>query len=628
MAGLIAYSFSLTGALFFDDRQNLVNNGLLQIDGSRFDDWRVAALSSGAGITRRPVAMLTFAINHAVFGDISPAHLKAVNLLIHIAISLLVYAFATSVLASPALNELDIGDRRLWSVVAAAIWFLHPLQVSTVLYAVQRMAQLSTLFVVAGLLVFTRYRLRWALQGASSGEVASAVLWIAMLWLLAIFSKENGVLLPWLIVVTEVSLFQGIWRKQTSLGLLRVGWFALFLPLMGLGLVLALSPDIVVGGYSYREFSLEERLLTQARILWQYLSWLLLPDIRAMGFQHDDVVLSKSLLNPITTLLAVFSWVALLWASWRYRHAYPLVFFAVLFYLVAHSLESSMFPLEMVYEHRNYLPSVAVVVFVAAVFGLMTRQISVLRPEFLVIGVLSVLAILLGLRTYAWSDELLRSRVNVENHPMSPRAHFFYANATFQQYRDGEKLGYSLEEQKKLAVRSHYHFERMYDIDSTSLTAVVMLHQLESELFSQMPGRPDRLKTLSDLLELKRLQSSDYSALGSLVQYYSRDLGRNGRRRFGLMLEDLVELFPNNAEFLVLKYEFYAADTEISPIDRLAILEQVAVANPHRMQVYAYMIAENRKLGDWAGIHKATLRWMEADQSRRHLRALRQVFNR
>ena len=118
------------------------------------------------------------------------------------------------------------SEVRWLALLTSALWLLHPLHVSTVLYAVQRMAQLSTLFTLAGLYVFARYRSRWAVAGASPGDVLACLLWLFLFTLLAAFSKENGVLLPWLVVVCEMFVYRGQWAGAVRLPLTEFssGW--------------------------------------------------------------------------------------------------------------------------------------------------------------------------------------------------------------------------------------------------------------------------------------------------------------------------------------------------------------------------------------------------------------------
>ncbi|RLA40333.1 MAG: hypothetical protein DRR06_17595, partial [Gammaproteobacteria bacterium] len=308
---ICAYSLGLTAPLFFDDVPNLTANHFLQIDGKDFDDWRVAVLSSDSGLLHRPVAMFTFAVNFVAARDFSPASLKVVNLVIHLLIAVFIYFFCRAVLRTPALKDLRLGAHqcRVVAIIAASIWLLHPLHVSTVLYAIQRMAQLSTLFIIAGLLLFVRYRLRWAESGASIGELVAAGLWLVLLGALAVLSKENGALLPWLVAVVEVTLFRGIWCGSPSRRLVWLGWGFLALPIVLITVVFLVSPETISGRFAGREFSLEERLLTQGRVLWRYLGWILLPNIIDMGFFHDDIPLSRDLWTLYTTALSLLAWV-------------------------------------------------------------------------------------------------------------------------------------------------------------------------------------------------------------------------------------------------------------------------------------------------------------------------------
>jgi len=204
LAALLVYLPGLSGPLFFDDKPALTANELVKIDGGAFDEWRAAAFSSHSGLLRRPIAMLTFAANHALAGGFSPAALKAANLAIHFASAGLLYAFSLLLLRALGLGRTP-AVQQLTALTAAGIWLLHPLHVSTVLYTVQRMAQLSTFFVLAGLLLFTRYRRRWAEVGATAGEVLAAALWLLLLTALAALSKENGILLLWLVALAQCS---------------------------------------------------------------------------------------------------------------------------------------------------------------------------------------------------------------------------------------------------------------------------------------------------------------------------------------------------------------------------------------------------------------------------------------
>jgi protein O-mannosyl-transferase len=628
LACVLAYALALNGPLFFDDVPNLTENPRVQIDGMVFDDWRVAALSSHTRNSIRPVAMLTFAVNHAVEGAFSPLGLKAVNLAVHLTIGALLYFFAQAVLSTPALRPhgLTAFDRSAVALIAVSLWLLHPIHVSTVLYAVQRMAQLSALFTLAGLLVFIRYRQRWAQEGARTGELIAAFLWLVLLGLFAVLSKENGALLPWLVAVTEVTLFRGLWRGQTNVSLQRFGYLLILLPLVLIIGVASLAPELLPGSYAGREFTLQERLLTQSRALWQYLSWLLLPNVLDMGFFHDDIPLSRGLMSPFTTGLSILAWLTVIFGCLLGHRRYPLAAFALLFYLVAHSLESSVLPLEMVFEHRNYLPSIGLAILVAVGIVRGAARVQGLRLRALVGAVLVVLLALLVVRTNAWRDELTLAEFEVINHPQSARANFQYANALFKRLKQSQTLGLDEQEKMALAVTSRRHFERMHTINEREFAALVALYQLDTQFFPGLAEQNDWLGTMEELARTRRLQSSDRTALAALGKYSLTPPGAAGRDRVANMLDQLGERFPKNIDIFGIRYELAAGGGAEGKAAFHADLLRMAQLNPQSQQAAAY-VAEYHGTDDLGATYQALLDWMQRDPYRRELPVIRGIFD-
>ena len=425
----LLYAANAGDDFLFDDTPALSGNELVQISGERFDEWRTAAFSSSAGPLSRPLTMVTFALQHALEGGFSARSLKLGNIVIHLAIAgLLFLLFRALVAALVAQGKLRC-DPGWVAALAMGFWLLHPLHVSTVLYAVQRMAQLSTLFTVLGLLLFVRWRSRWAERGASPQEVVAAALWLLLVTVFAVLSKENGALLLWLVPAVEVAVYRGRWAGQQRSPLAAAGWVLLLLPLVAIALIFWFAPETFLGGYTQRNFTLEERLLTQGRVLSQYVSWIVWPNILSMGFQHDDLALSTGWLQPVSTLLAVAGWVTVLVvAVWR-RERWPLLLLAVLVYLVGHSMESSFLALEMVYEHRNYLPSIGICLLLGVGFASVLDRLPASRRVPALLALFAAFALLLGLRGNTWSDDLTLSRTNLARHPESVRSNYFYGNA-------------------------------------------------------------------------------------------------------------------------------------------------------------------------------------------------------
>ena len=174
---LLVYLKGLSGPFIFDDFANLADNPRLVPAENTPLDWRSSALSSESGPLRRALPMLSFALQAALEGELTAPVSKVINLIVHALCTLLVGLLAAQLARAPLarLNE----RQQLWiPLLAAAVWGLNPLHVSTVLYAVQRMAQFSTLFVLLGLVVFLHYRNIWARERPSSAQIFAFLSWL------------------------------------------------------------------------------------------------------------------------------------------------------------------------------------------------------------------------------------------------------------------------------------------------------------------------------------------------------------------------------------------------------------------------------------------------------------------
>lgn len=624
LVGILCYLPGLSGPLLFDDKTALSANDLVKITGTSFDEWRSAALSSSSGPLKRPIAMVSFAANYVVEGSFSSVGLKAVNLAIHLSIAVLLFFLCLSVLQSLAVGP-DAPALRLVALVAAAIWFLHPLNVSTVLYAVQRMAQLATLFVLGGLVVFMHYRERWSRVGASSGEVLAAALWLLLFTLLAMLSKENGALLPWLVIVLEVCIFRGVWAGRPSSLLRHAGWIGLVLPVFLVVGIIAVSPETLLGGYARREFTLEERLLTQGRLLWQYLGWIFVPNINDMGFQHDDIEISAGLLAPVSTLLALVAWLLLVLVSFLLKKRYPLLLLGVLFFLVGHAMESTVWPLEMVYEHRNYLPGMMMCLIFAFVIVVPATRKKAISPWYPILGVLMVFCLLLFIRVQTWSDELVLSRTNLAQHPESSRSNYFYANALLRHYRRADRSGLTERERSEYLLLSRHHFERMYQTNNRDVAALVMLFYLDSYHFPQMKEQVDWLARLAELLDTRTLQASDWSALSTLFEIFASEVDLSSQERVLALLDKLSARYPESGRVLYYRYH-YLSSTDAGSEELLPLLKEAQALSPGAAWVYAAQLSENASMQDVSAMYDDARLWMLHDKNRIYLRRIKALF--
>jgi hypothetical protein len=176
-------------------------------------------------------------------------------------------------------------------------------------------------------------------------------------------------------------------------------------------------------GYELRPFSLVERLLSEARVIWFYLGLIVVPRISAFGLHHDDIIVSTGLFSPWTTLPSLLGLAGLIWLAWRMRRSAPLAAFGIAWFLIGHALESTVLPLELAHEHRNYVPLLGVLL--AAGWGLLhalesTRRVR--RMGILLTGVvLAYSSFVTGLRANQFGEEIRRTQIEAQYHPASAR---------------------------------------------------------------------------------------------------------------------------------------------------------------------------------------------------------------
>lgn len=423
----LLYWPGLHGGFFFDDEANLVHTTQLHIE--RLDVASLAqAVSSGrAGPTGRPVAQLSFALSH-YFSGLDPFAFKMGNLLVHLCCGVLVFLFARQLtLVVPSLS--DKPNVRLFPLLLAAIWLLHPIQLLTVLHTVQRMTGLSALFLFAAMLLHAKARH----PGSERRYGLFAAAWL-ICWPLSLLSKETGMLFP---------LFAAIWelfiRRPNAGGFDRLAKVLLGTALAGIvgGTIFLFSAagDWLQAAYGQRAFSLTERLLTEGRVLWRYLEAIILPRLGVFAIQHDDLAVSSGLLQPGTTLPALLGIALFVVLAWRVRGRQPLVAFGIFWFLCGHVLESTFLPLELAHEHRNYVPVFGVAVIVAWGIDRLIDSSNAERHRLafgLSAAVLLACAILTGLRAYQFGDELRRTQAEARHHPDSPRAQYEAGRALMQ----------------------------------------------------------------------------------------------------------------------------------------------------------------------------------------------------
>jgi hypothetical protein len=432
---IVIYVPGLSGDYMFDDMSNLLHNPELNIESLDMESLQGAVFSSNSGKLRRPVSMLSFTLNRYFFG-IAPYSHKVINLIIHLLTGIGLYLLSRLVMRSYRLyRHPELSDNTLkWlPLVVAGLWLVHPLNLTPVLYIVQRMTSLAALFTVLGLCLYMTGRLR-LLDGKSG--LPLILTGLVLFGGLAVFSKESGALLPLYMLVLELTLFR-FRSKQGKPELPVIGFFAIAVALpAGLVLLYLVSnPGFITGGYAYRHFNLEERLLTEGRILIFYLKSILIPSISELGLFHDDIAISHGLFDPPATLYSLMALGGMLLGALLLLGKQPLVSLGILWFFTGHLMESTIIGLELVHEHRNYLADYGIILAIAALVAqLPLRRLGpVIR-----IATPAIFLLLFSYTTWVratqWSDVVSQAVYEARHHPQSYRAVFaagrIYANLT------------------------------------------------------------------------------------------------------------------------------------------------------------------------------------------------------
>ena len=408
-----AYAPGLHGPTLLDDFNNLTAlQALDQQEGFAID----VVLGNLSGPLGRPVSMASFAIER-LYLDRGLYGQKSISLLLHLINACLVFGLCRKIF-----REFDYDNPWLACTVAA-LWVTAPLLVSTTLYVVQRMTMLACLFTLLSLLAYCHARQRQLLSQSCLYYFLIAAICVPV----AALSKENGLLAVPLLVLTEVFVFGFKALSARQAVLLKLSHLCLvLLPVLAFILLIALRADMLFGGYNIRDFTLVERLLTQSRILLDYLAQLTWPAVHRMGVYHDDVQASRSLLSPTSTLYATATWILVLaglLASGIYRKFRPEAF-GVGFFLVAHLMESTVLPLELYFEHRNYLPAVGIFFALTSLAARLGRRYALVQPwlPLFMLFFLGRNLVLLGSQSVIWSDRYLLHIEMANSHPRSERA--------------------------------------------------------------------------------------------------------------------------------------------------------------------------------------------------------------
>lgn len=514
------YQPGLRGGFLFDDYPNLKEMGTFGgvTNLETFNSFVFNGISSPIG---RPIALSSFLLDDNTWPS-NAFWFKRTNLKFHL-LTGIVLCWAT-------LNLMRLFGRKdeeaVWTaLISSSIWLLHPYMVSTTLYVVQRMAQLAALFVFAGLAGYFHGRLL-CLKGRQRSGYCWMSVSLGLGTLLAFLSKENGALLPLLVIVVESCLPAGISKLNRF-------WWIIFLGLPTLAIIYKLVGEINFspGAWPNRPFTQMERLLTEPRIICEYLYQLYIPHIETRGLFQDGYNFSRGLLNPVSTIFALLFVVIILIIALLMRGRYPLWSLSILFYFAGHLLESTVVGLELYFEHRNYLTSAFLFLPIVDSLVQLSMRKQIWIAPLIVFLILSIITFFTWKRTELWSN--------------TKKLEIYWAASTPESPRAQNKLGSFLLEVGNLDG-SLDHMNKA--IERFPQSSLLTINRLLIEVYVNRAEREDFIKT-ANLIKSQPFDAQAVVGLRNIVDKVVRAPVRTEYVKNLLELLAIIKDNPNYAKF-------------------------------------------------------------------------------
>ncbi len=429
---LVVYSNSFHGDWHFDDYANIIENPNVQIKSLSFSELKQSFIGIYQDRLLRPFSYASFALNYYV-GGLNVFGFHLVNFFIHYLSSVFLFLFIINTLKLPLLKEQYANIAYPVALLATVLWSVHPVFVTSVSYIVQRMTSMAGLFYIMSMYFYLKGRM-----SETKGKSIGFFIFCALAGMASLLTKENAVMLPFSILLFDLLLIQGA-RKENIKRFLKILIAPLLLFII-VGFLYTGGLSNAFSGYAGRDFTMYERLLTEPRVIIYYLSLLFYPIHSRLTLLYD-VDISHSLLQPWTTLPAILLILLIIATAIYLCRKRPLLSFCILFFFFNHIIEGTVIPLELIYEHRNYLPAMFLFIPVAHFFVYVIDYFSYKRIiQFAVI--IGVIIIVVGLgdvtfrRNAIFSEEFLLWSDNIEKYPALSRP---YTNLGLYYLKRGEK---------------------------------------------------------------------------------------------------------------------------------------------------------------------------------------------
>jgi hypothetical protein len=504
------YWAGLPGGYVFDDYPNIVRNSFVNRESWNPGAFLIAALSGESGPTGRPISMLSFAVDSFLW-DLNPVAMKWENIVLHGITGCVFFCLCRRLLS---LVGLAAGRAHVIALIGACLWVLHPINLTSVLYIVQRMNLLATLFGCMALVAYLSWRIDLFKNHFNWSYFFAFCVFVS----LGIFSKENGILVFLYVVIIETVIFQprSVPGSRNEIILRRLMLLALGAVSVIAWFVAISDPGLIARGYGGRDFTVDQRFLTEFRVVSWYILQLFSPSLQELSLYHDDVALSYGILKPLTTLFSALFLITLFAIAIATKRRLPFISLSIFLFLASQLLESFTVGLEIAYEHRVYFGGFWLLAASVYAISLLTKRLEVplrqITIAVAVTGMIAVFSFQTHIRAAEWSSPVGLIFAEVNRSPGSYRANVTAGGVMASRIEDAEP---DLDDYFDYLKATSY-FDKAMTIDSSQASACIAGLILESRYQGEAPAN-ESVSACKKSLAMS-VDSSSLNSLGLLVK--------------------------------------------------------------------------------------------------------------
>jgi protein O-mannosyl-transferase len=503
---LSAYSTNYNASWHFDDYPNIVDNPRIHIKDFRFKSFKetlFAGFDKGQYLGRRlfrPVSMFSFALNWYIGKD-NVLGYHIVNNIIHLMSTFFLFLTVLNLFMSPNLKGKYQGNEYVIAFFSAVLWAVNPVQTQAITYIVQRMASLAVLFYIMGIYFYLKARL-----SPTDNKRFVFMAGCLLSFVFALGSKENTVTFPLSLAIIEILFFQDLndrnTRRKAAVTITIAGVVA-----VAFGMVLFLKGGLpsIFNGYENRAFTLRERLMTESRIIIYYLSQIFYPMVHRLSLVHD-IKISTSLFKPWTTIPSILAIISLLGIGFSQTIKRPIIAFSIFFFFINHIIESTILPLELIFEHRNYLPSFFLFFPVATGLIWLIDDFKKRNPFIRILFVVSIAGVIFSfvtgtvVRNRAWATEKTLWEDCITKAPGMARP---YHNLAYYHYQKVGDMNEAMELYKKSLTKKYTNSKTGHALTFNNMATILHNcgdYESSIKFFNKALGiKPDYLNAMQNI---------------------------------------------------------------------------------------------------------------------------------